>query len=517
MTEASTQPTSRLMRSRWAPVQAPQTHDPVTPPQAHRPFARSRGVHAPWSPTTIAAQGSSPLARGLQHLRARLELRREIIPARAGFTPTAPGPRPEPGDHPRSRGVYPRPSQERRSSTGSSPLARGLRRRRRWVWWCGGIIPARAGFTPTPLECDRWCVGSSPLARGLRDAVPAPAAANRIIPARAGFTRRSGSPTSLTGDHPRSRGVYGGRRSAAFEVDGSSPLARGLHEWADRGQPVRGIIPARAGFTTCRRPGSRSRPDHPRSRGVYAAVVPVGQATPGIIPARAGFTRRSGSPTSLTGDHPRSRGVYGGRRSAAFEVDGSSPLARGLHEWADRGQPVRGIIPARAGFTTCRRPGSRSRPDHPRSRGVYVSAFPPATAFRGSSPLARGLRDRPVMTGHEGGIIPARAGFTPGPVGQRHLRGDHPRSRGVYSSTGSSRFPSAGSSPLARGLRQAHTRRLPRERIIPARAGFTPPGVSSRTSPRDHPRSRGVYSRSVRHSLVLSGSSPLARGLLLGT
>ena len=415
MTEASTQPTSRLMRSRWAPVQAPQTHDPVTPPQAHRPFARSRGVHAPWSPTTIAAQGSSPLARGLQHLRARLELRREIIPARAGFTPTAPGPRPEPGDHPRSRGVYPRPSQERRSSTGSSPLARGLRRRRRWVWWCGGIIPARAGFTPTPLECDRWCVGSSPLARGLRDAVPAPAAANRIIP------------------------------------------------------------------------------------------------------ARAGFTRRSGSPTSLTGDHPRSRGVYGGRRSAAFEVDGSSPLARGLHEWADRGQPVRGIIPARAGFTTCRRPGSRSRPDHPRSRGVYVSAFPPATAFRGSSPLARGLRDRPVMTGHEGGIIPARAGFTPGPVGQRHLRGDHPRSRGVYSSTGSSRFPSAGSSPLARGLRQAHTRRLPRERIIPARAGFTPPGVSSRTSPRDHPRSRGVYSRSVRHSLVLSGSSPLARGLLLGT
>ena len=277
------------------------------------------------------------------------------------------------------------------------------------------------------------------------------------------------------------------------------------------------IIPARAGFTR-RCPGSSSsEPDHPRSRGVYllcdGVVVGASGSSPLARGLRGGRPSRPGHP----GDHPRSRGVYGGRRSAAFEVDGSSPLARGLHEWADRGQPVRGIIPARAGFTTCRRPGSRSRPDHPRSRGVYVSAFPPATAFRGSSPLARGLRDRPVMTGHEGGIIPARAGFTPGPVGQRHLRGDHPRSRGVYSSTGSSRFPSAGSSPLARGLRQAHTRRLPRERIIPARAGFTPPGVSSRTSPRDHPRSRGVYSRSVRHSLVLSGSSPLARGLLLGT
>ena len=399
-----------------------------------------------------------------------------IIPARAGSTapsrPTGASAR----DHPRSRGVYSHRSWPATRTRGSSPLARGLPAAVTGKTVIHRIIPARAGFTPPaslglvvrgdhprsrgvythPLECDRWCVGSSPLARGLRDAVPAPAAANRIIPARAGFTCS-------------------------------------VMEWW--------WVPL----------------DHPRSRGVYAAVVPVGQATPGIIPARAGFTRRSGSPTSLTGDHPRSRGVYGGRRSAAFEVDGSSPLARGLHEWADRGQPVRGIIPARAGFTTCRRPGSRSRPDHPRSRGVYVSAFPPATAFRGSSPLARGLRDRPVMTGHEGGIIPARAGFTPGPVGQRHLRGDHPRSRGVYSSTGSSRFPSAGSSPLARGLRQAHTRRLPRERIIPARAGFTPPGVSSRTSPRDHPRSRGVYSRSVRHSLVLSGSSPLARGLLLGT
>ena len=338
-----------------------------------------------------------------------------IIPARAGSTapsrPTGASAR----DHPRSRGVYSHRSWPATRTRGSSPLARGLPAAVTGKTVIHRIIPARAGFTPPaslglvvrgdhprsrgvythPLECDRWCVGSSPLARGLRDAVPAPAAANRIIPARAGFTCS-------------------------------------VMEWW--------WVPL----------------DHPRSRGVYAAVVPVGQATPGIIPARAGFTRRDVA-----------------RRS----------------RWTD----------------------------HPRSRGVYVSAFPPATAFRGSSPLARGLRDRPVMTGHEGGIIPARAGFTPGPVGQRHLRGDHPRSRGVYSSTGSSRFPSAGSSPLARGLRQAHTRRLPRERIIPARAGFTPPGVSSRTSPRDHPRSRGVYSRSVRHSLVLSGSSPLARGLLLGT
>ena len=355
----------------------------------------------------------------------------------------------------------------------------------------------------------------------------------RIIPARAGFTRRCPGSSSSEPDHPRSRGVYQAIAWGAEPAPGSSPLARGL-----RGDGVEA------------EGGSR------------------------IIPARAGFTPGAWKPSGTRSDHPRSRGVYGGRRSAAFEVDGSSPLARGLHEWADRGQPVRGIIPARAGFTTCRRPGSRSRPDHPRSRGVYVSAFPPATAFRGSSPLARGLRDRPVMTGHEGGIIPARAGFTPGPVGQRHLRGDHPRSRGVYRNNGQAQQGGAGSSPLARGLlinwiesvpqrgiiparagftrpptwefsrssdhprsrgvylsgcrrpptwegssplarglRQAHTRRLPRERIIPARAGFTPPGVSSRTSPRDHPRSRGVYVNADGDYVLRDGSSPLARGL----
>ena len=64
-TEASTQPTSRLMRSRWAPVQASRTHDPVTPPQAHRPFSRSRGVHLVMLSRSISSAGSSPLARGL--------------------------------------------------------------------------------------------------------------------------------------------------------------------------------------------------------------------------------------------------------------------------------------------------------------------------------------------------------------------------------------------------------------------------------------------------------------------
>ena len=51
-----------------------------------------------------------------------------------------------------------------------------------------------------------------------------------------------------------------------------------------------------------------------------------------------------------------------------------------------------------------------------------------------------------------------------------------------------------GSSPLARGLPLEDKEKMISDRIIPARAGFTPGVVLSDISNRDHPRSRGVYS-----------------------
>ena len=106
-TEASTQPTSRLMRSRWAPVQTLRTHGPVTPPQAHRPFSRSRGVYC-------------------RVLRLDDQVLR-IIPARAGFTPSRLLRATCEWDHPRSRGVYHNDAARDNLVPGSSPLARGLR------------------------------------------------------------------------------------------------------------------------------------------------------------------------------------------------------------------------------------------------------------------------------------------------------------------------------------------------------------------------------------------------------
>ena len=81
---------------------------------------------------TVVASGSSPLARGL---------RRRIHG----------GPRPRP-DHPRSRGVYASRQAGRSSAAGSSPLARGLLYLCGKDWRAARIIPARAGFTQWAAE-----------------------------------------------------------------------------------------------------------------------------------------------------------------------------------------------------------------------------------------------------------------------------------------------------------------------------------------------------------------------------
>ena len=195
-------------------------------------------------------------------------------------------------------------------------------------------------------------------------------------------------------------------------------------------------------------------------------------------------------------------------------MKGSSPLARGLLKNRDTGVVILGIIPARAGFTaTTPLPSGRGR-DHPRSRGVYAADWRPAATGRGSSPLARGLRARRPFVDEVGRIIPARAGFTLRPQGPVRRRQDHPRSRGVYPAASPCGRPRPGSSPLARGLQGELLLGTTLLGIIPARAGFTPPWPSTRPTPTDHPRSRGVYQESTRSPRVGVGSSPLARGLL---
>ena len=172
---------------------------------------------------------------------------------------------------------------------------------------------------------------------------------------------------------------------------------------------------------------------------------------------------------------------------------GSSPLARGLLDRCCPRRGDRGIIPARAGFATKGKCAGSTPWDHPRSRGVYDTAWDEMMDGWGSSPLARGLPGCYHRRGRACGIIPARAGFTDKHRGPQAGCGDHPRSRGVYLVAQVVSVCASGSSPLARGLRID----------VPAIILYI----------LDHPRSRGVYTRYAYERTGRTGSSPLARGL----
>ena len=159
-------------------------------------------------------------------------------------------------------------------------------------------------------------------------------------------------------------------------------------------------------------------------------VIPY--AVSGVTPARAGFTPAAPGTSSARTDHPRSRGVYAAQPRQMGLTFGSSPLARGLPPPPALGGGAPGIIPARAGFTLGPLIAGPGGEDHPRSRGVYPRMSPVTETVQGSSPLARGLLDASLLSAIEVGIIPARAGFTESEdCGDNNFE-DHPRSRGVY-------------------------------------------------------------------------------------
>ena len=253
----------------------------------------------------------------------------------------------------------------------------------------------------------------------------------------------------------------------------------------------------------------------PLARGLLAHVTSF-SVRRRIIPARAGFTGIAKGTYGLRGDHPRSRGVYDRTGAPPPIYYGSSPLARGLLPIIEHTESRQRIIPARAGFTGAAEGAGPRRADHPRSRGVYNPQAAPTEKNAGSSPLARGLpRSRPSSAARQR-IIPARAGFTSRRPGTHRHAWDHPRSRGVYPGYGQRLCDPGGSSPLARGLQDSPLCGGEAERIISARAGFTGASPCGACRDRDHPRSRGVYAHHRAAIRPAEGSSPLARGLRPG-
>ena len=109
-------------------------------------------------------------------------------------------------------------------------------------------------------------------------------------------------------------------------------------------------------------------------------------------------------------------------------------------------------------------------------------------------------------------IIPARAGPTPPRPASRWSSSDHPRSCGANVIVWVGFALLHGSSPLVRGQpdkRKAETRSV---RIIPARAGPTSSERHAPSTMTDHPRSCGANRRQLHSGVPQRGSSPLVRG-----
>ena len=249
----------------------------------------------------------------------------------------------------------------------------------------------------------------------------------------------------------------------------------------------------------------------PLARGT-PAEAPAPGTRDRFIPARAGNTCGCRPPMSCGPVHPRSRGEHEILFAMAGTLVGSSPLARGTRRRDGRGAPGLRFIPARAGNTRLRPRRTSRAPVHPRSRGEHSPTRPILRSVPGSSPLARGTRDAGARRRHALRFIPARAGNTPHGVRPVPRGPVHPRSRGEHLPPHCVTATPAGSSPLARGTLDHRLIGPTRYRFIPARAGNTEAPCAAPIRAPVHPRSRGEHARSVSGKSCRRGSSPLARG-----
>ena len=374
-------------------------------------------------------------------------------------------------------------------------------------------------------------------------------------------------------DHPRACGEHCEPPAVSVGGAGSSPRLRGTRRWRVPNGSRRGIIPALAGNTACRRPSARSAWDHPRACGEHAGVDPLTLSTVGssprlrgtrsfsssssalfgIIPALAGNTYPSMWSSATRWDHPRACGEHLVCSLKLVFSLGSSPRLRGTLEPWSRKHTHQGIIPALAGNTLCAMSCMSWSGDHPRACGEHFSTVSPMSLTCGSSPRLRGTHPRLQGHGRHPGIIPALAGNTssrrsvtswPGGSSPR-LRGtpghtlvgageqgiipalagntrqslqyatdcgDHPRACGEHFTFNATIQPLPGSSPRLRGTQDGRVESWIRIGIIPALAGNTVTVAIGGLFRGDHPRACGEHSMRLLLSLHFTGSSPRLRG-----
>ena len=213
--------------------------------------------------------------------------------------------------------------------------------------------------------------------------------------------------------------------------------------------------------------------------------------------------------------HPRWRGEHPDEALGERLYDGSSPLARGTQD-NPRPCPWCGrFIPAGAGNTSWARLLLPPRPVHPRWRGEHPIRNALDKCDNGSSPLARGTRDADEWEVNYCRFIPAGAGNTASIWDITVKHAVHPRWRGEHSCAMMPQRIGSGSSPLARGTLPDRVAPWECVRFIPAGAGNTYCLMPCPPQMPVHPRWRGEHPGNQEQQAPPGGSSPLARGTLV--
>ena len=197
-----------------------------------------------WSP------GTSPRARGKPGEGLGFGGALRNIPACAGKTRFRMLRRSCNQEHPRVRGENPAIASANQSNDGTSPRARGKPGLITTAYFASRNIPACAGKTPRGLlircrvtehprvrgenkmqpKADAYDCGTSPRARGKRKKHCPETSKERNIPACAGKTSCGNLRFRLGKEHPRVRGENINYSLAASSKAGTSPRARGKPE-----------------------------------------------------------------------------------------------------------------------------------------------------------------------------------------------------------------------------------------------------------------------------------------------
>ena len=160
-------------------------------------------------------------------------------------------------------------------------------------------------------------------------------------------------------------------------------------------------------------------------------------------------------------------------------------------------EQTRGITPACAGNTQHQKKAHRTRQDHPRVCGEYVTQILVGIFVAGSPPRVRGILRDSSCDANALRITPACAGNTFEDFRAASLDEDHPRVCGEYKEFSAAQAAGRGSPPRVRGIHADSRHLCPLSGITPACAGNTRRSPQQGARLGDHPRVCGEYYRLI--------------------